>query len=416
MNNKMAFLFTFLVLTMQHGVVLIKGIPGCPPTRICEINGCDDIVANANNLPFLISMLRNNRVESAAVGGWNDHLSYDLVLRSNGALAPFSGLTNNAHHAFCIPKGRGCNRERQAPIQQTHMQKKPVCVKVVCKEPAVFVPTVCEPPAVNSPILCKPESTQSSVAPQIPCPPVEHKPTPQPEHCETQVAIPIKEHHVYIQPQRLDCRSETRRNKSKLPVCSSSSTEQSCTSNDSDSSCDLCPKYVKQRNIVYKNKGKHDKCKPRVCGALENIKLVKTFVFKSCDITNKKKVKFCEVTNEATELIKWVELRPSFDGKSLTKDGYPTILRFPIFLYEFKKYIACKYMYKNPCLYLDCCGKLYVRIKDTLFLVKFKSQIKSSRKHGFKDIKLCSVKGKKLNELIQSGLAGVVFEDGKLDC
>jgi len=168
---------------------------------------------------------------------------------------------------------------------------------------------------------------------------------------------------------------------------------------------------VKQKKFVYKNCKPAKKCEDRVRLAVENIKIVKTFIFNPKDLKDCGRVKFREIIDKATNLFKWVELKPIFDGKRITKDGYPSLLRFPRFLLELKKYIACKYKYPHPCLYLDCKGRLYVRIRDCLYWVRFKRNIKFSRKNAFKHIKLCPVKGKKLDCLIQSGLAGVVFEE-----
>lgn len=352
-------LLSFIVSTLQTGVILIPNIPGCPPTRICEINGLDDVVASANNLPYLMTMLYNHGIESAAVGGWNDHISYDFVVRANGAVAPYSPATNDACYAFCIPRGKGCNRR---------------CV----------YPTPCQTYA---------ETQQNCGSPVTPS-----------QHC------------LYVQPLVVsNCVAPAPQ--TCAPVVSVPSTcvekEDSCSS---ERECDPCVKYVKQQKNVYKNKSKSDKCKDRVCGALEEIKTARTYVFKSCDLSNRKKVKFCEVTNRATDLAKWVELKPVHDKKGATCDGYPTLLRYPAFLYEFRKYIACKYEYPCPCLYVDCNGCLYVRIKETLYLVKFKRSIEYSCQSGFKHLKLCPVEGKCLDKLVQSGLSGVVFQELSSRC
>lgn len=360
-------LFTMITLSIQHNVILIKGIPGCPPTRICEINGLDDVVANANNVNFLRTMLYNNGIEAAAVGGWNDHISYDMVLRSNGALAPYRPDTNNACYAFCIKSGEGCNRK-------AHCANKPTPVQSKCRVPIY-----------------------------------EHRTFAKPS-CNVQVT-PAKQHHVAYPPQKEECEVSP-----KPCPSSSSSSSESCSSSSSESYSDNCDKYVKQKKLVYRNKNRRDRCKDTVRAALEKIKIVKTFVFKSSDMKCRDKVKFCEVTNKATDLIKWVELGSKFNAGTLVKDGYPTLLRFPVFLLELKEYIACKYEYRNVCLYLDCSGNLYVRIRDTLFQVKFRKGLKMSTRRGFKHIKLCPIKGKKLDCLIQKGLASVVFEERRSDC
>lgn len=176
-------LLSLVTLSYQHEVILIEGIRGCPPTRICEINGLDDVVASGSNVSFLMTMLCNLGIESAAVGGWNDHISYDSVLRVNGALAPYNPKTNNANYAFCITRGKGCNRQRHCATPCPLTITYPVSIYDHCaQEPVVQQPT-CYPPVV---VPCVPEPT--------PCVPVRNP----------------------------------------------------CSSDSSETACDPCPKYVKQ--------------------------------------------------------------------------------------------------------------------------------------------------------------------------
>lgn len=389
----MNILLCLITLTMQRDVVVIKGIPGCPPSRICEMNGLDDVVANAQNLPYLISILRNNCIDAAAVAGWNDHLCYDLVLRANGALAPFQQLTNYADHAFCIQKGHGCRREPVCGDSSSSKQSHRPCPP----QPMPCPPQPCPPQP--KPMPCPPQPCPPRPRP-MPCP-------PQPKPCPPKPMPIIKcESSSSSSSSSCSSSSSSSSSSSESEVCSKSSSR----SRSSVKKYEKCPKYVKQKKNIYKNCNPRDKCRDRVNFAVENIRIVKTFIFNEKDLCDKRRVKFREVTDKATNLFKWVELRPLLDGKRLTKEGYPALLRFPGFLYALKRYIQCKYKYMNPCLYLDCKGKLYVRIRDTLYLVKFRRNVKFSEKHAFKYIKLCPVRGKKLDCLINEGLAGIVFE------
>ncbi|ELA48288.1 hypothetical protein VCUG_00124 [Vavraia culicis subsp. floridensis] len=70
------------------------------PGEICKLNGKMGVMATARNLPLLINLLQRNKIDAAAVSGWNG-TSGNFVLRSNGALAPYEPLTNQASYAFC---------------------------------------------------------------------------------------------------------------------------------------------------------------------------------------------------------------------------------------------------------------------------------------------------------------------------
>lgn len=421
-------------MTLQKGVIIIKGIPGCPPNRICELNCLDDVIGNADNLPYLLSMLQNNCIEAAALGGWNDHASYDLVLRSNGALAPYNSATNYANYAFCIEKGNGCNREILCtPVGQKHYNP---CAPSPSPRPYPSAPCPtpipCPPAPYPTPIPCPPAprphpAPRPCPAPK-PCPaprpcPVP-KPCPKPKPCPVPRPCPPKRRHKPFGPgkdKRCDLNTikcdDSSSSSSSSKSCSRSSSDKGyeCSSSSSKSCSDgrveKCPKYVKQKRTFYKNCEPRKRCEDRVNFAVENIKIVKTFIFNPHDLRNKRSVKFREITDKATNCFKWVELKPIFDGKKFTKDGYPALLRFPCFLYELRKYVSCKYNYPNPCLYLDCYGRLYVRIRECLYSINFRKSVKFTHKSAFKHIKLCPVKGRKLDCLIQSGLAGVLFEE-----
>ncbi|EJW05084.1 hypothetical protein EDEG_00797 [Edhazardia aedis USNM 41457] len=403
----------FVGISLQRGVYLIKGVPGCPPHRICEVNGLDDVVANSTNLPFLITMLHNNCIPAASVAGWNDHLSYDLVLRKSGNLAPFHPLTNFADHAFCIEKGSGCHRESNTE----KVKCEPVdCKPAPCPEPKP-VPVPCppapepkpcpEPKPVPVPVPCppcpapEPESSCVKPAPKPkPCPPAP-KPKPCPPAPKPKPCPPAPEPSE-VSEEESGSSAET------------SEVEHSEESDKEEKSPE-CPQYVVRRRNIYRNKNREDACNDHVRLAVEDLRVVKTFVFNERDIYNCRKIKVKEVINKAGNVIKWVELKPIFDGKRMTKEGYPALLRFPHFLLELQNYIGRKFKVEKPCLFLDCAGRLYVRLQNTLYMVRFRRDVRFDRKSCFKFVKLCPIRGRALNGLIQKGLAGILFEKSQCE-
>lgn len=105
-------------------ICLIGGRPNQPPSQICRELGCSSVMATTQNLPHLLDVLRRSGVEAAAVNGWNGVYS-DLVLKSNGALAPYNPQTNNANAAFCIfgyqqPTGTSVPVPCAQPLQPTY--------------------------------------------------------------------------------------------------------------------------------------------------------------------------------------------------------------------------------------------------------------------------------------------------------
>lgn len=146
------FILLCLLQFIFSQIILIKGCPGQAPNTICSANGKYPVMATAENLPHLISMLKENCIEAASVGGWNGQCA-NLVLRSNGALAPYDAKTNNANAAFCTAQ-TPCNPQRPVPCVQS-VQVVPISydTQQVCQpiqheeqsqthQPAVVCPTV----------------------------------------------------------------------------------------------------------------------------------------------------------------------------------------------------------------------------------------------------------------------------------
>ncbi|KAM0673454.1 hypothetical protein GVAV_003147 [Gurleya vavrai] len=397
-------LFFYVLSSYQHDVVLIKGHPGCDPSRICEVNGLDDIVANATNLSYLISMLVNKCVEAAAVAGWNDHISYEYVLRSNGALAPYQRLTNHADYAFCIKQGQGCSRKRP--------HERP-CPPRPCPQPEPWRHETKPCPPAPQPWRPEPRREEQRYCPPAPRPPVVCPPSPQPP-----VFRPNHNYRPWIHCERRERES-------------SSSSSTSCTSSSSSSSYssrsgvrphsskserrDKFPKYVKTKRSAGRTRRPSNKCEDWVKCCVENIKVVKTFVFDEKDLYDCGRIKLTELTDKAASQVKFVELGPLSHNQKLRKGDYPVLLRFPCFLLNFRKYIQGKYRYLNVCLYIDCRGRLYVRIRDTLYSVIFLEGTTFDERCTFKHIKLCPIRGKELNCLIQEGLAGIEFKGSRCD-
>lgn len=85
-------------------VCLVTGRPGQAPNTICSDCGGQGIMATTRNLPYLIQMLRASETPAAVVTGWNG-VEANLVVRDNGAVAPYDPRTNNANAAFCCVSG-----------------------------------------------------------------------------------------------------------------------------------------------------------------------------------------------------------------------------------------------------------------------------------------------------------------------
>ncbi|KAM0687347.1 hypothetical protein COBT_001414 [Conglomerata obtusa] len=410
-----------ILLSFQHGVILIKNNTRCDPSRICEINGLDDVVANPTNLPFLMSMLTNNCVEAAMVAGWNDHISYNYVLRSNGSLAPYQELTNHASYAFCIEKGKGCSRNNVyicPPAPRPCPPAPRPCPPM--PQPCPPMPQPCPPaprPCPPMPQPCPPAPRPCPPMPQ-PCPPAPRPCPPMPQPCppamptwQPEQWYPVQE--VSYPKPRVHCKKPV---ESSSSSSSSSSSDSSSTSESDMRQCTdkrpikVCPKYVKSKKLVHKSHGPNNKCEDWVKCCVENIRVIKTFVFDESDLKDCGRIKLKEFTDKTANQVKYVELRPLYDRRRVERDEYPALLRFPRFLLRFKQFIQCKYKYQNPCLYISCEGRLYVRIHDTLYSVSFLKGTTFDDNCNFKHLELCPIRGRELNCLIQKGLAGIKFE------
>lgn len=123
----MLLILNFLKIIFSN-VVLIPVPSGRNPTEACRENGCVPVMATSANLNQLICILKEANVDAAAVSGWNG-VYQGLVLRANGALAPYDPQTNNANAAFCYRKKDPClsvvpqcNYSQNIPAIESSMQ------------------------------------------------------------------------------------------------------------------------------------------------------------------------------------------------------------------------------------------------------------------------------------------------------
>lgn len=100
MKRNIIALIALFVCSCRPKFYLVKGRLGEDLSRICKINGMNNVEASVYNIGSLLDSLFHHSVASAYVSGWNG-VRMDLVLRDNGALAPFTEKTNYANHAFC---------------------------------------------------------------------------------------------------------------------------------------------------------------------------------------------------------------------------------------------------------------------------------------------------------------------------
>merc|ERR1712121_24147 len=164
----MGMLFLFISFVLSE-FLLIPGAPCQDPFSICNSSGCSLAMATAENLPTLIQLLKNNGYPSAAVAGWNNQAA-NLVLRDNGALAPYKRFTNDANAAICVKNEPTCANPCPPAPQPIPQPCPPVIIPVPrpCPPAPQPTPQPCPPVIIPVPEPCPP-------APQPipqPCPPV----------------------------------------------------------------------------------------------------------------------------------------------------------------------------------------------------------------------------------------------------
>merc|ERR1712121_36645 len=134
----MGMLFLFISFVLSE-FLLIPGAPCQDPFSICNSSGCSLAMATAENLPTLIQLLKNNGYPSAAVAGWNNQAA-NLVLRDNGALAPYDRLTNDANAAICLKNMATCPN----PCPKIQVLPQP-CPPAPQPTPQPCQPIICQP-------------------------------------------------------------------------------------------------------------------------------------------------------------------------------------------------------------------------------------------------------------------------------
>jgi hypothetical protein len=136
-------------------------------------------------------------------------------------------------------------------------------------------------------------------------------------------------------------------------------------------------------------------------------------VFNKRRLFDGRKIRLKEIIDREANTFRYLVLEPFIRRGRGEWSSHPVLLRFPLFLLRFKKFVSKEYCVKNPCLYLDRRGRLYVRIKDTLFLVRFGRNVSFNSQRALKCMRLIPIRGHRLSKLIQKGLFGVLFEGGR---
>ncbi|TBU05375.1 hypothetical protein CWI37_0019p0020 [Hamiltosporidium tvaerminnensis] len=418
---KVIILFCIAIAAAQN-VVIIKGKCGVNPADICKANGYEGVVANGQNIPYLMEMLNNNKFASAGVSGWNDHLG-NFVLRNNGSLAPFEPLTNNSEYAFCV--GPCPCPERPFPIGY---RPSPPNQPMPC--PPMPVPPMPCPPMPCPPMPCPPMPCPPMPCPPMPCPPMPCPPMPCPPRPFPPMPFPpMPCPPMPCPPRPIPCppnpcypnrhKRHHKKHHRKHDSCSSSS-----SSSSSDSDCKPChpkkshcpslsKKHCKVKKGPFKCKGKGDVTRLEV----DKMFCSKTFIYNPRELFCGDKIKVREIVSKNTNVCKDILLQPLLFGKHREgKLSYPALLRFPCFLIELIKALCERCKIYRPCLYIDKCNRLYVLIHKKLYCIKFMKNVQYFRPETAKCFKLVPISRRKTCKLIQSGLYGIVFDPNAPQC
>ncbi|RVD90794.1 spore wall and anchoring disk complex protein [Tubulinosema ratisbonensis] len=358
--NKIVFIVGFMRLSYQKAksekaLILIKGRCGDSPESICAKNGVVGAGADTNNIDTLISILKNAGVESAYVNGWNGTPG-NFVLRSNGALAPFSPFTNDTEYTFCYkecpcPPHGAPQVHRVMPSAQPVVSPAPqiVCPPVVC--PPIFPPhkPVCPPFYPPSKPVCPPVRCDSQSSEEINHS-VENK-------CRV---FPSKVVCVGKTPKPLGCGDRLCYEKKRI---------------DTTRSFDVCVESKRKFNCSFGKKNRR----------------VKVKVTEHMDT---KDVKFVELSRHI---------------KNNSKDcKFPDFLRCPEVLAKYAAYLA-KRCSTKPCFYIggEHCNQLFVQMHCEFYRVAISPKDFCCCRIPFHKIRLCSVFGAELRHLVKKGLASV---------
>ncbi|ELQ73802.1 hypothetical protein THOM_3281 [Trachipleistophora hominis] len=418
--------FLAFILTTEKRVQLVPKKCNEDPMEICKLNGMAGVMASARNLPFLIELLRTNKIDAAVVCGWNGTPG-NFVLRANGALAPYDPLTNNASYAFCYGKvyyGYG-NKIPAPSTYVSYYQKNKESLgdygryqayekswTPFYKENKQFPGAYTEPsipfyPQYNNE-SCIPICPPYNKEPCIPiCPPYNKEPCiPICPPYNKEPCIPIcppynKEPCIPICPpyNKEPC----------IPICPPYNQEPCipiCPPYQPYKPCiPICPPYPYppypfppftpdnipnipcpwEKPFSYKYKAKCKKFPQRekmigynpvqptkgdaVSFTQECISTEKTFIIDEEDLGTDQRVKVTEVTDVESERTRLLLLAAFQSGGP--KLDVPFILRFPNTLLALKNYLQTTMKVQNPCLYTNKNGDVFVILNNVLNRVDF---------------------------------------------
>lgn len=144
-------LFAMVALSRQMqfnstaALQLKKGRCGDKPGDICRLNRMQPVGADAQNINALRKMMCDKGVKAASVASWNGQIC-DLVLRENGALAPYNAITNDTSYAFCMASCP-CPSGPKKAVEIAKLTKVPG--NVPAPQPVVIRPS---PPPMPKPL------------------------------------------------------------------------------------------------------------------------------------------------------------------------------------------------------------------------------------------------------------------------
>eukprot|EP00866_Antonospora_locustae_P001558 jgi/Antlo1/1558/918 len=374
-SKPIGLLLTMVVSSFQHHqfdsgetVVLIKGRCGDHPASICKKNGYAPVWADACNIGILLQILRNNCVDSAFVGGWNGQPA-NLVLRSNGALAPYCRVTNDANHAFCkLPCP--CPPYRQAETKPVPCVEKKVVP--VCPTPA---PVACAGADATAAVYVQPQQ----------CPPSSYA---------------NAEAIAYVQQPQWTPGPPCR-------PCIPPAPCMPCRPPRPPTLCKPCPIFAAHLQKVCSRPRRIGRCGDRICKEVKDIQVARSYVFSKCP-RNKR----CDVEVKVEDAKRISDTKYVMLSQYMERNApYPNILKFPENLSKVA-YCVHKKFCVEPCLYVGgkCCDQLFVFLKGRLYHIKLSLREFARREFRCDSLHLAKVRKHDMRKLINRGLARIVLD------
>ncbi|WUR04507.1 spore wall and anchoring disk complex protein 1 [Vairimorpha necatrix] len=442
--------------------ILIEG-DGCDdPYEICRKSSGIGVVANAKNVVFLMNILKEAKVESAFVYGWENNKKL-MVLTWNGTLSPYIKNRNTSRYAFCIA---ACPCKPRTVQEKTHIviPSAEICTKPApihntpaithqsgvtqnqhVQIPAQYVPKPCcqsnnAPTQCNESIYGPIQHNQSHKATSpccetnfpspccevnvptscceanyLPSPCYEsnynnsncHKyayPTHQHEKykcCDTNILSYLKEKVLCERPRSYHCNK--RYDNHNIPRCflpCESSSSEDC-------------RYVCNESSSQEHEYLHVKCKPIANQKCEYEKCYDNYGYPyGLSKSNSSNSKVYEISFIDENSFKLVEIDKLYCKIETTyslheDDEYrpnriPELLYHPLKLYDIQCELNATYN-QNVCLYITDCNELLVIISKKIYHVILE--------HSKSRVDLESVSEEEYEELVERGLYKVSFRD-----